>query len=199
MMSISLEEAKSMMTKESLDNLKGFVSNKPIINMGNKMNNDILMQALCRAVSNNVIHLSSLNEKIIKLLNASTNTLSQTKLGDILGYVRKHQPKLVCVISLMDRDMTNIMKEWVFEGPIVKFNNIFEFVVSEFDITPTLVRSKMTEMLKPTIVNNIAQLVAKYDTIDDEEKRKVNISITTIARLVNMMNHLLFAEFKELP
>jgi hypothetical protein len=53
----------------------------------------------------------------------------------------------------------------------------------------------MTKMLKPTIVNNIAQLVAKYDTLDDNEKKKLNISITTITRLVNMSGYLIFAEF----
>jgi hypothetical protein len=57
----------------------------------------------------------------------------------------------------------------------------------------------MTEMLKPTIVNNVAQLVAKYNSIESEEERKkITISISTITRLVNMSGYLLIAEFKNI-
>ena len=48
---ISLEEAKSMMTKDKREKLRNIVEvSKPSINFTNKMNNDIVMQALCRAV-----------------------------------------------------------------------------------------------------------------------------------------------------
>jgi hypothetical protein len=46
-------------------------------------------------------------------------------------------------------------------------------------------------------VNNIAQLVSKYNTSNDEEKKSMQVSITTISRLVNMSAHTLYAEFKE--
>jgi hypothetical protein len=70
---------------------------------------------------------------------------------------------------------------------------MFGDVIKLFKITPTLVRSKMTETLKPTIVNNIAQCVAKYQNGDTDS----NVSITTISRLVHMCNHMIYADFEE--
>ena len=55
----------------------------------------------------------------------------------------------------------------------------------------------MGEMLKTTIVNNIAQLVSKYNSLEDTEKRQLQVSITTISRLVNMNGYMMYAEFKE--
>ena len=194
-MSISLEEAKGMMNENSIEKLKSFVSTTPTINMENKVNCDILMQALCRAVSEDIIHVSSLDEKIIKLLNSSTNTLSPSKLGDILSKIRVSQPNIICKISMLTHDMSKTLYTWKFTGPVVKFNNIFETVVNEFNITPSIVRTKMTETLKPTIVNNVSQLLSRYESAED--KTTINISINTITRLVNMEDHLLFAEFVE--
>lgn len=195
-MGITLDEAKSMMSQDAIDKLKSVVSTKPTINMESKVNNDILMQALCRAVTDDVIHVTSLSEKIIKLLNSATNTLSQTKLGAILTKIRENQPNIVCVVSLMSVDMSETLHEWVFTGPVVKFNDIFETVVNEFNITAGVVRNKLVNTLKPTIVNNIAQLIAKYENTEDKDS--ISVSINTITRLVNMENRLLFAEFKEL-
>ena len=137
----------------------------------------------------------SLDDKTIKLLNSPTNTLSQAKLGEILSKIREYQPNMVCVISLMTQDMSKTLHEWVFTGPITKFNKMFETVIRDFSITPASIRAKMVNTLKPTIVNNIAQLIAKYENTDDKED--INVSINTITRLVNMEEHLLFAEFKE--
>ena len=197
-MGITLEEAKNMMNQESIDKLKSMVTTNPVVNMDNKVNNDILMQALCRAVTEDVIHISSLDDKTIKLLNSPTNTLSQTKLGDILQKIRQHQPNIVCVVSLMNQDMSETLHEWTFTGPITKFNGMFETVVRDFDITPSVIRNKMVNTLKPTIVNNIAQLIAKYENAEVDERENINVSINTITRLVNMEGHLLFAEFKEM-
>ena len=194
-MGISLEEAKSLMTQDSLDKLKDMVTVKPTINMDKKTTNDILMQALCKAVTDDVIHESSLNNKIVKLLNAETNSISQAKLGEILTCVRKHQPDMTCVVSLLSADMSETLNEWVFTGPEVSFIGMFDYIVDVFSITPSTVREKLSKLLKPTIANNIAQFLAKYEMVDD--KSEVPISITTIARLVNMENHLLMAEFKE--
>lgn len=197
-MSLSIEDAKNMMSKESVDHLKNMVNPKPVINIDQKVNNDIIMSALCRAVTDDVIHVNSLNEKIIKLLNSPTNTLSAVKLGEILQQVRESQPNMCCIITLKSSDMETLINEWVFTGPKVYFNNIFEFVVNYFNITPNIIRNKMAEMLKTTIVNNVAQLVAKYNNLDnEEEKKKLTISINTITRLVNMSDHLLLAEFKD--
>lgn len=192
-MSITLEEAKAMMTPEAIENLKQVVITHPNINMERKANCDILMQALCRAVSEEVILPESMDERLVKLLNAKTNTLSPSKLGEILVQIRKTQPKISCVIRVLEPVNDEMLKKWVFTGPEVRFAHMFGEIIKMFNITPTLVRSKMTETLKPTIVNNIAQCVAKYQNGDDD----INVSITTISRLVNMCDHLIYADFEE--
>ena len=198
-MSMSIEEAKALMTPESIDNLRNHTTTKPVINTSNKVNNDILMQALCRAVMDGVIHYTSLDDRLIKLLNSETNTLSQNKLGSILSSLRKHQSNLVCCISLMSADMSTVVKSWNFVGPDVRFNGMFDYILNKFEITPTMIRTKMVSTLKPTIVNNIGQLVSKYLSMEtDDARNSIVVSISTINRLVNMCDHLLFAEFKEL-
>lgn len=197
MANISLEDAKSMMSEDALSKLKEMVTYRPIINMDAKVNNDILMAALCIAVNTGVIKVASLDEKIIKLLNSSTNTLSSKKLGDILTHIRRIQPKMACVVDIKTPDMKTTVNEWVFTGPNVSFVKMFEFTIDHFNITPQIIRQKMTKQLKSTIVNNVAQLVARYKAIEDEsEKEKLTISISTVTRLVNMSDHLLIAEFK---
>lgn len=199
MANISLEDAKAMVSPEAIERLRNVVTPKPIINMDAKVNNDIIMSALCTAVTNGVIKQASLDDRLIKLLNSSTNTLSAVKLGSILTHIRQFQPNLTCVITLLEPDMSDVIEEWYFVGPDVYFNKMFEYVIERFEITPSMIRTKMTEMLKPTIVNNVAQLVAKYTSLEtDEEKKDITISISTITRLVNMSGYLLMAEFKNL-
>lgn len=193
---MTLEEAKSLMTQEALAKLKEATSNRPTINMDNKANNDILMNALCRAVSENVILVDSLDDKTVKLLNAKTNTLSSSKLGSILDIVRESQPNIVCCVSLV-KPIDEVLETWTFDNKDVNFINIFGYILKYFDLNPTIVRTKMGELLKPTIVNNIAQLVAKYQYGDDNDRASINVSITTLTRLVNMCDHMLFAEFKK--
>lgn len=193
---MTLEEAKSLMTQEALAKLKEATSNRPTINMDNKANNDILMNALCRAVSENVILVDSLDDKTVKLLNAKTNTLSSSKLGSILDNVRESQPNIVCCVSLV-KPIDEVLKTWTFDNKDVNFIDIFGYILKYFDLNPTIVRTKMGELLKPTIVNNIAQLVAKYQYGDDNDRASINVSITTLTRLVNMCDHMLFAEFKK--
>lgn len=195
-MNITLEQAKAMMTKESIEKLKEVVTSHPNINMENKVNCDILMQALCRAVAEEVIIPEALDDRLVKLLNAKTNTLSPIKLGDILTHIRKHQPKMACILTMLDARDDTVIKEWIFVGPEVNFTEVLGDVIKIFDITPSVVRTKMTETLKPTIVNNIAQCVAKY--LNKKDNEEMNVSITTISRLVNMSDHLLYADFKEI-
>jgi len=195
---MTVEEAKKMISQENIDRLKNVVAPRPEVNISNKANADIIMAALCTAVTNGKIKEAALNESIIKLLNSSTSTLSAVKVGKILSILRQTQPNMTCVITLKTSDAKEDVKEWVFTGPEVYFNRIFEFVVREFEITPALIRSRLGEMFKMTIVNNVAQLLGKYETLKTEEERKaVPISISTITRLVNMSHHLLFAEFVE--
>lgn len=194
---MTLEEAKSLMTDEALSKLKEVVSDRPNINMDNKANNDILMNALCTAVNEGVILIDSLDDKTIKLLNAKTNTLSPSKLGGILDVVRREQPNIGCVISLVKPNEGEIMR-WEYTDKNVNFLEIFAFILKYFELTPNIVRTKMGEMLKPTIVNNIAQLVAKYQYGDANDRKEINVSITTLTRLTNMCSHMLFAEFKRI-
>ena len=199
MPNISIEEAKAMMSDEALSRLKEIVTPQPSINMNQKVNNDIIMSALCRAVNDGVIRMDAVDDHIVKLLNSPTNTLSAVKVGNILTQIRKFQPNMCCVITLKSSDMNEKINEWIFTGPEVYFNKIFEYVIDKFEITPSLVRNKMTAMLKTTIVNNVAQLVAKYNSLtDEEEKKHLTISINTVTRLVNMSDHILLAEFKEI-
>lgn len=198
-MSISLEEAKAMVSEKSIAKLKEVVTPKQTIDTSSKVNNDIVMAALCTAVNAGVIKPASIDERLVKLLNSSTNTISANKLGDILAHIRQTQPNMVCVIALKTPDAREIVNEWVFTGPEVYFNKVFEYVIDKFNITPSLIRNEMVKMLKTTIVNNVAQFVAKYSQLQSEEAKKASsISISTITRLVNMSNHLLVAEFREL-
>ena len=199
MSSISLEEAKSLINNDSLSKLKDVVYAKPTVDIHQKANCDILMSALCKAVADGVIRQSSLDDRIIKLLNASTATLAARKLKDILVQVRDTQPHMVCIITLKTGGLQpETVAEWMFDGSTeISFVGIFGYVVDKFNITPQSVRSKLSEMLKGTIVNNVAQLVAKYNNSTDEERSALNISISTVTRLVNMSEHLLYAEFVE--
>lgn len=193
---MTLEEAKSLMTPEALSKLREATSSRPSINMDNKANNDILMNALCNAVSSGMILPESLDDKTIKLLNAKTNTLSPTKLGHILTIVKETQPDIICEITLM-KPIDTIIKVWRFDNEDVSFTEMFAFILEYFKLTPNIVRSQMSQMLKPTIVNNIAQLVAKYAYGDEQDRAEINVSITTLTRLVNMCDHVLLAEFKK--
>lgn len=195
---MTVEEAKQMISQDNVDRLKNVVAPKPEVNISSKANADIIMAALCTAVLNGSIKEAALDDTIIKLLNSSTSTLSAVKVGKILSILRETQPNMCCVITLKTNDSRNVIKEWVFTGPQVYFNRIFEFVVREFEITPAIIRSKLGEMFKMTIVNNVAQLLGKYETLKtDEERKAIPISISTITRLVNMSHHLLIAEFVE--
>lgn len=198
---ISLEEAKSMMTKDKREKLRNIVEvSKPSINFTNKMNNDIVMQALCRAVEENIIHVSDLDDRLIKLLNSSTNTMSFPKLINTLNTIHKSNEKIACVITLKKTDIAqSTICEWVIDGKNdITFHRIFEYVIKYFKVTPHDIRISMTKTLKPTVVNNVAQMVSKYLTSNEEERKKMVISIRTITRIVNMEGHLLFADFKKM-
>lgn len=195
---LTVEMAKKLFTKEAKDRLQQVVDrNKPTINFSNKLNNDMLMQALCRAVSQNTINISNLDEKTIKLLNSSTNTISYPKLLNILDVIHMTNDNIKCHIEIKDPNKgSSVIKEWFIHGKDdVTFIQIFDFVISYFEITPYMVRELMTKTLKPTVVNNVAQFVAKYQAASKEERESFVVSIRTITRLVNMKGYLIFAEF----
>ena len=82
---MTVEEAKQMISKENVDRLKNVVAPRPEVNISSKANADIIMAALCTAVTNGNIKEAALNDSIIKLLNSSTSTLSAVKVGKILS------------------------------------------------------------------------------------------------------------------
>lgn len=196
---MTLEEAKKLMTPEALENLHNVVDIRPTIDLSKKVNNDLLMSAFCKAVTDGVIKETSLNERLVKLLNSETNTISQTKLKEVLDIIHIKQPNMHCVITMdeyIDGTMRRVFEWDYFEGD-VNFNTAFEEVLTHYKITPSDVRQKMTATLKSTIVNNVSQLVSRYYKATDEERAKIVISISTIHRLVNMCNGILLATFEE--
>lgn len=194
---LTLEEAKSMITEKNLENLHEITTIKPDIDFSHKVNSDILMTALCKAVADGTIKLESLNERVVKLLNSETNTISESKLCEIMDIIHCHQANMACCITVYDHDMIP-KQEWEFtDTGSLSFLPIFDWVVMQYDITPTEIRKRMTKTLKPTIVNNVSQLVSKWRKSSDEDRAKMVISVTTIQRLVNMTGDILMAEFYE--
>jgi hypothetical protein len=153
MKTMSLEEAKQLMTSESLDKLRTMVTKPMEIDVSQKVGNDIIMAAFCQAVMTGVIHEWALNDKLVKLLNSDTNTISSSKLNYIMDVIHVEQPSIVLEVRLYTNEM-KLMKTWVLDGT-QSFNHIFEYVLNEFEITPHMIRTKLTDTLKTTIVNNI--------------------------------------------
>lgn len=191
---LSLQEAKTMVSESNLEKLKEVVETKPDIDTSHKVNNDIFMTALCQAVADDVIKPRSLNDRIVKLLNSETNTISQTKMTEILRTLNVHQ-NMKCTVILYDAEMNEIQK-WDFKDNVCLID-MFDFVLHYYKITPSDIRQKMTATLKTTIVNNISQLVSKYYKSTPAEIEQMVVSISTIHRLVTMMGGILIAEFIE--
>lgn len=193
---MTLNEAKSMMSKEAMAKLHDIVEVKPEVDYSHKVNNDILMAALCKAVGDGTIRPAALNDKLVKLLNSDTNTISQSKLTDILEGIHKVQPGILCEVSMIKGGLDlQVTSTWGFYDEPVNFLQMFDDVLNFWDITPAEIRQKMTATLKPTIVNNVSQLVSKYYKSSPEEREKMIISISTIQRLVNMEGGILQAQF----
>lgn len=192
---LTLDEAKAMLTKENLEHLHDITTVKPDIDFSHKVNNDIIMAALCKAVADEVIKPSSITERLAKLLNSETNTISQSKLEEILCSIHNFQPDIKCCVTVYDHDMIP-KHEWEFSDK-VSFLPMFDWVVNNYNITPVDIRKRLTQTLKTTIVNNVSQLVSKWRKSSLEERASMVISITTVQRLVNMTGDILQAEFYE--
>lgn len=196
---MNIQEAKAMLSPEAMEKLHEVVDIRPVIDISKKVNNDILMTAFCKAVIEEVIKPSSLNDRLVKLLNSETNTISQSKLKEILDIVHEKQPNICCAIMMDDYDGMDVIPryDWVYKNNDVNFVIPFRTVLNFYNITPSDVRRKMTTTLKSTIVNNVSQLVSKFYKSTEEEQNKMIISISTIQRLVNMSGGCLTAEFYE--
>ena len=195
-MTMSLDEAKNMLTPEAAAKLREVVEPKQTVDASHKVNNDVLMAAFCKAVCTGVIEKTSLNGRLAKLLNSETNTISCDTLAEILDTVRAKQPGISCQIYMTEPlpDL-RVIKNWGFTESPISFVEIFAEVLRYWDITPTDVRKKMTQTLKETIVNNVSQTLSRFYKATPEERAKMRISITTIHRLVNMEGGILTAEF----
>lgn len=194
---MTLEEAKGLMTQEKIDKLKEVVAKEIDVDISKKINNDLIMTALCRAVVvDKIIDPDAIDERLYKLLNSDTNTVSDLKLSDILKSIHDVQKNMYCVITLQDTNM-NIINEWKLYEDFT-FNHIFEFILDHYKVTPHDIRESMSATLKPTIVNNIGQLISKYQQLTPEEKAKKRISITTINRIVSTVGGIMTVEFKKL-
>jgi len=194
---ITLDEAKQMMTQEARDNLGKVVkpSNNILLdNNKNIINNDVLMAAFCKAIKDEVIlpEVLSQNSMLVKLYNSQTNKLSDWKVEKILQSIHPTQPKMACVITIQNGHLETL-KEFVYTNK-VHFHEIFKWVVTHFKITPQLVRQEMVKKLDipHSTTNNIGQDLSK---VDDPT---ISVSIITISRLVNMMDCIIKAEFKEI-
>lgn len=196
---MNIQEAKAMLSPEAMEKLHEVVDIKPVIDFSKKVNNDILMTALCKAVTDDVIKLSSLNDRLVKLLNSETNTISQSKLKEILDIIHQKQPNICCCISMDNFNGVEIIPvyDWVYKDNEINFVEPFRTVLNYYAITPSDIRKRMTETLKSTIVNNVSQLVSKFYKSSKEEQDQMVISISTIQRLVNMCGGCLSAEFYE--
>ena len=91
---MTVDESLALLTPEALKHLKELTAEEIRIDVSRKKNNDIIMQALIRALHDDVIHKTSLNETIVNMLNSSTNTISASKLCMILREVHQHQPNI---------------------------------------------------------------------------------------------------------
>ena len=200
-MALSLEEAKAFMSKEAKEKLRNVVDNNvTTIDFSNKVNKDIIMGAMCRAVESGLITTNDLDDKMIKLLNSDTNTMSYTKLIYALKVIHETKRNIACKISILEPNVPSpkLIHQWLIYDENVTFHDIFKFVLEEFNITPHDIRVEMAKTLKSTVVNNVAQLAANFIKSTDEERKKIVISIVAITRLVTMTNHLIYADFVKL-
>jgi hypothetical protein len=191
---MTLDEAKALMQPTAVQHLKDMVAENVVIDTSKKSACDILMSAFIKAVEDDTIHKLSLNQGFVNMLNSTTNTMSQSKLEDLMKLLNERQPEIGCVFTLYDGTMEPI-EEWVFKTTNPTFNGMYEYVIKYFQITPSMIREKLSTVLKQTIANNIAQFCLKYQSTDNHDDMVV--SITTITRLVNMMNHIITCEFRE--
>jgi hypothetical protein len=187
-----INQAREQMTEESWEKLREITAKASMTlneNKKNPINNDICMSAFCKAIKDKVISKETLTKhpSLIRLYNATTNKLSDWKLQDILKDIHDCQPKAYIKLSISYGD--EIIKEFIFIEE-VSFNGIFRWVLGHFKITPQMVRTDMHKKLGIPLstVNNIGQILSRVD--DDN----LVVSIMTITRLVNMVDHTIQCE-----
>lgn len=195
---MTIEEAQKLLTPEAVNHLKELTSETKDIDVSRKKNCDIIMSAMIKAIlEDGSILQSSLDDTLINMMNSSTRTISCSKLKSVMKTIKESQ-KLTCSFDIYEADGVTLVKHFEFDNKKDKnFNYILDFVLDYFKVTPQLIKEKLTEQFKPTVVINIYTLINKYVNATDEEKDDFKVSILTITRLVNMMNHIIICKFSK--
>ena len=193
---MTIEEAQKLLTPEAVNHLKELTSETKDIDVSRKKNCDIIMSAMIKAIlEDGSILQSSLDDTLINMMNSSTRTISCSKLKSVMKTIKESQ-KLTCSFDIYEADGVTSVKHFEFDNKKDKnFNYILDFVLDYFKVTPQLIKEKLTEQFKPTVVINIYTLINKYVNATDAEKDEFKVSILTITRLVNMMNHIIICKF----
>jgi hypothetical protein len=193
---MTIEEAQKLLTPEAVNHLKELTNETKDIDVSRKKNCDIIMSAMIKAIlDDGSILQSSLDDTLINMMNSSTRTISCSKLKSVMKTIKESQ-KLTCSFDIYEADGVTSVKHFEFDNKKDKnFNYILDYVLDHFKITPQLIKEKLTEQFKPTVVINIYTLINKYVNATDAEKDDFKVSILTITRLVNMMNHIIICKF----
>lgn len=195
---MTIEEAQKLLTPEAVNHLKELTSETKDIDVSRKKNCDIIMSAMIKAIlEDGSILQSSLDDTLINMMNSSTRTISCSKLKSVMKTIKESQ-KLTCSFDIYEADGVTLVKHFEFDNKKDKnFNYILDFVLDYFKVTPQMIKEKLTEQFKPTVVINIYTLINKYVNATDAEKDEFKVSILTITRLVNMMNHIIICKFSK--
>lgn len=195
---MTIEEAQKLLTPEAVNHLKELTSETKDIDVSRKKNCDIIMSAMIKAIlDDGSILQSSLDDTLINMMNSSTRTISCSKLKSVMKTIKESQ-KLTCSFDIYEADGVTSVKHFEFDNKKDKnFNYILDYVLDHFKITPQMIKEKLIEHFKPTVVINIYTLINKYVNATDAEKDEFKVSILTITRLVNMMNHIIICKFSK--
>lgn len=193
---MTIEEAKQLMTPESINHLKELTNELKEIDVSKKKHCDIIMWALIHAImTDGVISHSSLDDALVNMMNSSTRTVSCSKLKSVMKTIKSSQ-KLKCYFDIFEANGHTLIKRFEFDNTKNKnFNYILDFVLEHFKITPQKIKETLTEHFKPTVVINIYTLINKYVNATEEERDEFKVSILTITRLVNMVDHVIVCKF----
>ena len=172
---MTLQEAKNLLTQENLEHLREVIC--PFEVNINKKDCDVVMSALCTAIQSNIIKIPSLDENAVALLNSDTSTLTAMKLLSILKTVNQHQD-ICCVITC---EYHGIRKTFVFthNNDTLSYNGIYHWVLETCDVTSKGIRQHMEGRYKPSVINNIAQILPKVEKNPNEI-----VSIKNISRIL---------------
>lgn len=193
---MTIEEAQKLLTPEAVNHLKELTNETKDIDVSRKKNCDIIMSAMIKAIiDDGSILQSSLDDTLINMMNSSTRTISCSKLKSVMKTIKESQ-RLTCSFDIYEADGVTPVKHFEFDNKKDKnFNYILDYVLDHFKITPQMIKEKLTEHFKATVVINIYTLINKYVNATDAEKDEFKVSILTITRLVNMMNHIIICKF----